>query len=43
MSRKTLLERHNIKLSTIAEEIHANEATNQKGSLKTLLKGKRNE
>jgi len=42
MSRKTLLERHNLKLSNIAEEIHANEATDQNGSLKTLLKGKRN-
>lgn len=42
MSHKSLLERHNIKISAIAEEIHANEATNQKGSLKTLLRGKRN-
>lgn len=39
MSRRTLLERYNEKLD---EEIHAREAYTDEGSLKTIIKGKRN-
>lgn len=38
MSRKTLLERYNARLD---EEIHAREAYTDKGSLRTIIKGKR--